>query len=202
MQPHHDDVLKLALTDPVAAYGRLLGIPTAPLSINTVASFSSFGLNQIPVSAGLDTTLAYRTWIDNLTFDLSCPGLFTGNVFQAPFMAALKLNPGISVRVTVHSGPKYLVTENFTPLQNFVNMFASRWSAGWVLYKQQNILTEFMLTAVPSGDDTGLQAYNVVLTWNGWQFLDHCLDDMTGEEACCELRKLGIPLPEVPVFRR
>jgi len=197
MQPKSFDIEKLALHDPVAAYGRLLGIPTAPVSFNSVVSFNNFSLQQIPLQAGLDTTIAFRTWIDSLTFDLQCPGLFTGNVFQSLFLAQLKQNPGVSIQMQVQSGPKYLVSQQFTPLQNFVNMFASRWPGGWVLYKQQNILTSFMLTQVPSGDDSGLNAYNITLTFNGWQFLDHTLDEMTGEEAACKLRDKGFNIPEM-----
>lgn len=201
MQPHAFDIEKLALTDPVAAYGRLLGIPTAPVTFNTVVSFSSFALNQIPLQQGLDTTIAFRTWIDNLTFTVATPGLFVGNIFQTLFLSQLKKSTGVSIQVIVHSGPKYLVSEQFTPLENFVNEFASRWPAGWPLYKQQNILTNFMLTQVPSGDDSNIESYDITLSWNGWQFLDHTLDEMDGPMAACKLKEYGFNIPEICMRR-
>lgn len=195
MQPQTEDPVLLATYDPVAAYGILLGIPRIPIVANSVASFSSFALNQIPLATALDVTLAARTWLDNITYSVNPRGQFSGNVFQPQYAAFLRQNTGISIRVTVLSGPKYLVCQNFTPLENFVNVFASRWPAGWPLYKQQTIKTEFMLTDVPGGDSTNLNAYDVTVTWNGWQFIDPCLDEMSGDEAWCKMRDMGIELP-------
>jgi hypothetical protein len=196
MQPIAEDIAKLAVYDPVAAYGIALGIPRTPITMNSVVSFSSFALNQIPLSTGLDTTLAFRTWIDNLTYSVYPVGQFQGNIFQTQYVAYLRQATGVSVRATVQAGPKYLVSQYFTPLENFVNVFASRYPAGWTLYKQQNVLTEFVLTQVPGGDTANLSQYNVTLTWNGWQFLDPTLDEMDASTARECLQNMGFQLPK------
>jgi hypothetical protein len=203
MEPRPKFIQDLALTDPVAAYGMTLGIPQIPISMNCVAVFSSFSLSQPPIEGDLDTTIAQRTWIDNLSFSLLLPQEFSGNVFKPLYDASLKSQPGVSVRVSVHSGPRYLVSPQYTPLENFVNNYcASRWSAGWPLYKQQSIKTEFILTQAPPSTSPNGPPYTVTLTFNGWQFLDHTLDDMTGTEAANRLRAMGFWIPDPACLRK
>jgi hypothetical protein len=197
MEPKAQWIEEIAMLDPIAAYGLVMGVPRIPISINASGSFSSFALNQIPIQAGLDTTIAQRTWIDNITFDISLPNVFQGQILVSEFMAYLRQNPGIGVRLTVHSGPRYLVSPQFTPLNNFVNILASRWQRGWPLFKQQNIEVEFELVAgIVSGlgEENG-PPYNVVLTFNGWQFLDHTVDEISVDTAARKLREMGFWLP-------
>lgn len=197
MQPKAQWIEEIAMLDPIAAYGLVMGIPRIPISINAAASFSSFALNQLPTDAGLDTTIAQRTWIDNLTYDVALPNVFQGNILSSLFMAQLRKNPGVGVRLTVHSGPRYLVSLNPTPLDNFVNTMCSRWQQGWPIFKQQNILVEFSLLAgIVSGlsGDNG-PPYNITLTFNGWQFLDHTVDEISVDTAARKLRELGFWVP-------
>jgi hypothetical protein len=202
MEPVPQKIAELAVYDPIAAYGILLGIPRIPFVANSSVSFSSFDLEAAPLSAGLDTTIAYRTWISNLTYTINPVGQFAGNVFQTQYASYMRTGTGIGIKATVQSGPKYPLMGSFTALENFVNVFASTWPAGWQLYKQQNILTEFLLTAVPGGDDTNLSAYNVSLTWNGWQFIDPSLDDMDADCARECLREMGIWVPDFSKCKR
>jgi hypothetical protein len=197
MQPEPIDIRKLAIYDPIAAYGILLGIPRTPILLNSSVSFTSFSLNQIPLQAALDTTLAYRTWIDNITYSVNPVGQFQGNVFQTQYVAFLRTATGVSVRTTVLAGPKYTVSQQFTPLENYVNVLASRYPAGWPLFKQQQIQHEFMLTAVPGGSTTNLSAYNVTITYAAWQFLDPTLDEMDAHQARACLIKEGIDVPPI-----
>src|SRR5580700_9188239 len=82
MQPKAQWIEEIAMLDPIAAYGLVMGIPRIPISINAAASFLSFALNQLPTDAGLDTTIAQRTWIDNLTYDVALPNVFQGNILS------------------------------------------------------------------------------------------------------------------------
>lgn len=196
MEPKDTDIQKLAMLDPIAAYGIVLGVPRIPISINASASFSSFTVPQPPIEAGLDTTIAQRTWIDNMAIDLQQPNCFAGSVFKTQYDAFLKSAPGVSVRCTVQSGPRYLVSPNFTPLENFINLISSRWVAGWPLFKQQNIQVEFMLTQSPPTSGSNAPPYNVTLTFNGWQFLDHTVDEIAVDVAAKKLRDLGFFVPK------
>lgn len=193
MQPYaRMSLQELALINPVAAYGRIRGFPTAPVSLNCEASFSSFTLDQTPIQQPLDQTVQARTWIDNITFELQLPNAFVGNIFLPQALAALKESPGVSVRTTVMSGPRYMVTPTFTPLENYTNLFQSSWVAHWQLLRNQQLLTEFILTAIPFNDSSNTPPYNVTITYNGWQFLNPACDDMTAEDAQLALIKAGV----------
>jgi hypothetical protein len=188
-------IAELAVMDPIAAYGRLLKIPIAPVVFNAIATFSSFALNQIPVRQPLDQQTSRRTWIDNLAFELKLPNVFPGNLFLPQSLKDLKASPGVSVRTTVMSGPRYVVAETFTPIENYVKMFDSDWTVGWQIAKFQTIQTEFMLTAVPFNDPSNAPPYIVTLTYNGWQFMDGTCDDISCEFATDQLTKAGILSP-------
>jgi len=197
MEPKAVFIAELAAVDPIAAYGILLGIPRIPISINASGSFSSAALNQLPIEAALDTTIAQRTWISNLAYTTSMPNCFAGNIFKPQFDFNTKLIPGISVRLTVQSGPRYLVSPEFTPIENLSNLFSQPgWVAGWPLFKQQSIQVEFQLTqAPPFSVGSNAPPYNVTLTFNCWQFLDHTVDEVSVDVAACELRKAGFYVP-------
>jgi hypothetical protein len=203
MQPYRwNSLAELAVIDPVAAYGRLLGITTKPVTMNAFASFSSLALNQIPIKVPLDQTITKRTWIDNLQFSLQLPNAFVGNIFLPQALLALKASSGVSVRTTVLSGPRYLVSDTFTPIENFVNLISSEWAAGWQIYKFQQVQTEFMLTQIPFNDPSNTPPYNVTLTYNGWQFDDGQCDEISCEQAICELIKAQVVIPKDICGRR
>jgi hypothetical protein len=195
LEPKPQYIQDLAVMDPIAAYGIVLGIPRIPISINAKGTFSSFVLGQLPIEAGLDTTIAQRTWIDNVQYDLQQPNVFAGSIFKPQYDAFLRQAPGVSVRLTVHSGPRYLVSPKFTPINNFVNLISSRWTSGWPLFKQQNIECEFMLTQAPPSVNPNGPPYIVTLTFNGWSWLDHTVDEISVDVAACKLRELGFWVP-------
>ena len=194
IEPRADWIGEIAALDPVSAYGLVLGIPRIPICINASGSFpSTLALGAIPITATIDTTIAQRTWIDNVTYDLQVPNQFQGSVLKTLSDAMLKFSPGVGVALEVQSGPRYVVSEDFTPLENFVNAINSRWTRGWPLFKQQSLLIQFSLTQLPSGSSTG--PYNVTMTFNGWQFLDHTVDEVSVDVAARKLREMGFWLP-------
>jgi hypothetical protein len=195
VEPKSQYIQDLAIMDPIAAYGIVLGIPRIPICINASGSFSSAALDQLPIDAALDTTIAQRTWIDNLQYDVEQPNVFAGNIFKTLYDACLRQVPGIGVKLTVHSGPKYIVSQQFTPLNNLVNLLNSRWTSGWPLYKQQNILVQFILLQPFPASEPNAPPYDVTLTFNGWQFLDHTVDEISVDVAACKLRELGFWVP-------
>lgn len=183
---------ELALRDPIAAYGRLLGMLAKPVSFNAQAKFSSFALNQVPIVEPLDEQLQSRTWIDNATFELQIPNAFVGSVFLPTALKDLKASPGVSVRIQVMSGPRELITPNFTPLENFATTDKVNWLRGTQIARNQQIQTEFMLTAIPFNDSSNTPPYIINMTYNCWQFDDGCCDEITCAEAQAILCKAGI----------
>ncbi len=192
MQKFDYSIVDMALRDPVQAYLRLLGYQERAVVFNSVASFSSLALNQIPQTQPLDQQITRRTWINNLTYTLALPNVNIGNIFQPQSMSFLKDSTGIAIRTTVMSGPRYVVTDTFTPLENYINKLHSQWPSGWQIYKNQQINTDFMLTAIPFGDASNTPPYNVTVTYNAFQFDDLSCDDLTCEQAQQGLCELGI----------
>ena len=67
MEPRATFIQDLAICDPVAAYGILMGVPRIPISMNCDGDLLVVRRSQQPVHEGdLDTTIAQRTWIDNI----------------------------------------------------------------------------------------------------------------------------------------
>lgn len=201
MEPKPLNIQELAIHDPVAAYGIVLGIPRIPISMNASALFSSFAVPQLPVEGDLDTTIAQRTWIDNVTYSLAQPNVFSGNVFKTLYDSQLKQAPGVSIQIAVHSGPRYLVSPQYTPLENFSDVFTRRWPAGWPLFKQQSIKVNFMLTQPPPSVQPNGPPYIVTMTFSGWQFLDHTLDELDANKAAECLKKMGFFVPDTACVR-
>jgi hypothetical protein len=189
----------LAIYDPIAALGIILGIPRLPISMNCVASFTSFDTGQAPIEGDLDTTIVQTTWIDNVAYSLQQPNVFAGNILKPNYDAYLKEQPGISVQLQVQSGPRYVESVSVTPLENMSNLFAMRWMMGWKLYKFQSIKAFFSLMQAPPSTSPNGPPYNVTLTFNAWQFLDHTLEERGVEDAARRLRAMGFFVPEFSI---
>lgn len=196
MEPKVWDIEKLAIYDPIAAYGILRNSPRIPISFNAAATFSSFAVPQNFVVGNLDSTVAQRTWIDNVEYDLQIPNAFAGSVFKTSFDDNLRRNPGISVQVVVLSGPRYVVSPAFTPINNFTQEFSRRWPAGWPLMKQQSINVNFLLVNPPGGTGSTATPMTCTLTFNGWQFEDWTIDEISTGDARAALIDAGVLDPK------
>lgn len=216
MEPRTFEALQeLAIRDPVAAYGIALGIPQIPWSASMSGVFPTLAVGsvatptygpatgQLPVGATFPpNTVFQRTWVDNINYSLQCPDVFPNQIFKPQFDAFLKQNTGIIVKLEILGGPKYLVSPQYTPLENLVNMVrADRWPAGWPLFKMQTLEGLFQLVQSPgsvpvsyiNGDVlVSNGSYYFTLTFNGWQFQDCTIDNMDPKEAREKLRAAGI----------
>jgi len=200
MEPKAVGILDIALWDPIAAYGIITGMPRIPVQMNCTASFNSFSLDQIPVEGDLDTTICNRVWISRIDYSLALPNVFAGNIFKTLSDAMLRVGqPGVGVKCTVHGGPRYTITPNFTPLENFTNVITDMWPAGWPLYRNQSIKTEFVLTGSPPSTAPNVPPYNITVTFTGWQFLDPTIDEMSVDDARARLHKMGVPTITPPM---
>jgi hypothetical protein len=200
MEPKAAGILDIALWDPVAAYGILLGADRIPIQMNVPAIFNSFSTSQIPVEGDLDQTISQKTWISRIDYSLQLPNVFSGNVFKTLSDAMLRIgNPGVSVRVSVYGGPKYMPAPNFTPLENFTNVVSDMWPAGWPLHTNQSIKCEYILTQSPPSTSPNGPPYIVIVTFTGWQFLDPTVAELPVDEARERLARMGIQTINPPV---
>lgn len=192
MQPKDHDIANLVQYAPRIAYGMIAGVPRVPFVGDFPIQFSSATVNAPPVIASLQNNLTQDTLVERVAFSLFQPNTGAGSIFQADYMAKLKLSTGVGVLVQVYGGPKYNVNDTFTPLENFADILAVTWPFGWPLYKQSNMKISAILTQVPMSTP-----YDVNITLLGWQFLDKAMDDMSDNEARARLRKLGYTVPDL-----
>lgn len=195
----------IAWWDPIAAYGILLGIPRATVTLNCVGTFLNTANQSItpkvqdfaPVKA-VSEPVHQRTWIDRIDYSLTTPQFFPDLVLTPLVHAMLKHQPGINVRVSVEPEPRYVVTNKSTPLENFANLVCDVWPAGWLLNKTQFVRMEYTLTNQPFQITPGIvgeiapSPYIVTTTFTGWQFLDPTINKIPRSEARARLRKMGI----------
>lgn len=200
MQPKAEFIRDIALWDPVAAYGILTHIPRIPIFMNTRVSFTSFVVDGVPISAALDQTVSSRIWIQDIRFSVRQPNVFAGTSQKTQYDAALKQSPGVDARITVYSGPRYMPAIEYVPLENLADTIIAIYPSGWPLFKQQSIKTEFVLAQAPPAVTPNAPPYNICLTFRGWQFLDHTLDEMDAHCAADLLRKAGFEVPEIPIL--
>lgn len=195
MEPRPINLRLLAMTDPVAALGILLGLDRLPFSMSMSGSFSTLAVGiGVPVVASLDEgSLSQRTWIENINYSLQVPNVFTNQIFKTQSDAALKLSPGIDVQLAVYGDPHYPISQGYVPLENLTNLIRSdRWPAGWPLYKQQVIQGLFQLTQAPGGAPSNQGPYNFKLTFNGWTFENRSVDNIDPSVAADKLREAGL----------
>ena len=196
MQPHASLVRDMAMENPRAAYGIVVGVPRVPFVGNMVGNFQSNATFAVPVLGDLDTTIVQDTWIHRINYTLLQPNSpYIGSPFDSLSQYCFKQIPGISVMFQVQSGPRYYLNQQFSPLENVVDLMAQGWPSGWPLFKYQSIEAQFILTNPPPS-----VPLTVTVTLLGWQFLDKSLDDISDEEARRRLKVMGFDVPDLSML--
>lgn len=197
MQPHRADIRDLALWAPRVAYGLVIGIPRAPFTTDVPIVFSSSTVNAPPVENSFQNNLAQDTWIERVAYNLFQPNSFPGSPFQSLYFSELKQSgqTGVGVQMQVFGSPKYTINDPFTDLGNLADVFAMTWPQGWLLPKQSNVRVSAILTQTPVS-----VPFNVTLTFQGWQWVDKSVEDLSDAEARARLRKLGIDTPDLSIL--
>ena len=195
-QPTPSFVRDLALENPRAAYGIVVGVPRVPFVGNLVAAFQSPATFAVPVIADLDTTIVQDTWIHRINYGIIQPNSpYVGSPFDSLSQTMFKFVPNVSARVMVQSGPRYFLNQQFCPIENLADLLAVGWPAGWPLFKYQSVQAELILTSAPPSIPLIL-----TITLLGYQFLDKSLDDISDEEARRRLKVLGFDVPDLSML--
>lgn len=189
-EPQGDRIQDLVYWDPVSAYAIVRGVKRLPWSWNIKVTFSTFAVGAI-AEGDSDTTLNCRTWVDNMTYRVDVPNVFAGNIFKAQFDAELRKNTGVDMRLESGDCPRFAESITYTPLENVINVLASRWPKGWRLDPFAGLRASFLLVRPPPAVAPNGPPYIVTVTFNGWTLGDPCFDEMSDGEARCCLRKLG-----------
>jgi len=194
MQPRDHNIQNLAWYAPRIAYGLIAGVPRVPFIGDLPIQFTSAAIDAPPVIAALENNLTQDVLVERIAFSLFQQNSFPGSPLQSLYFAQLKESTGVGVQMQVFGGPKYVINDVFTPLENLADVLAMTWPAGWPLEKQSNVKVEAVLLQTPTS-----VPYDVNITLLGWQFLDKCLDDMSDDEARARLKALGLTVPNIPI---
>ena len=192
MQPRDHDVRNLALYAPRIAYGMVAGVPRVPFVADIPIQFTSSVVDAPYIVASFENNLVSDTIIDNVSFTLFQQNSFPGSPFQSLYFSQLKEQTGVGVKVDVYGGPKYAISDGPVELANLFSVIKLTWPGGWPLYKQSNVKIAAVLFHTPVS-----VPYDVHILFNGVQFLDKVLDDLSDTDARCRLRKLGIESPDL-----
>ena len=192
MQPRDHDIRNLALYAPRIAYGMVAGVPRVPFLADIPIQFTSSVVDAPFVVASFDNNLVSDTIIDKVSFTLFQQNSFPGSPFQSLYFNQLKGQTGVGVQLDVYGGPKYGISDVPVDLANLFDVMAMLWPSGWPLYKQSNVKVSAVLLQTPVS-----VPFDVHILFNGFQFLDKVMDDMSDSDARCRLRKLGIESPDL-----
>ena len=192
MQPKDHDVRNLALYAPRIAYGMVAGVPRVPFVADIPIQFTSSAVDAPAIVASFDNNLVSDTLIEKVSFTLFQQNSFPGSPFQSLYFNQLKGQTGVGIKLDVYGGPKYAISDPPIDLANLFDVMSMLWPSGWPLYKQSNVKVAAILFQMPVS-----VPFDVHILFQGWQFLDKVMDDMSDNDARCRLRKLGIESPDL-----
>lgn len=195
MQPKDHDVRNLALYAPRIAYGMVAGVPRVPFVADIPIQFTSSAVDAPAIVASFDNNLVSDTLIEKVSFTLFQQNSFPGSPFQSLYFSQLKAQTGVGVKVDIYGGPKYAISDPPIDLANLFDVMSMLWPNGWPLYKQSNVKIAAILFHTPVS-----VPFDVHILFQGWQFLDKVMDDMSDSDARCRLRKFGIESPDLAVL--
>lgn len=100
--------------------------------INLCAQFEDTAANQyIPAKQG--GIVEQDLWVRKVVYTVTRPNAFQGNIFKGQSDHFNKLNPGLKFSLIVNSWCKYLISPDFTPLENIEQVFECVCPIGFVL---------------------------------------------------------------------
>lgn len=200
MEPKGNPTIEhMAAHDPVAALAMALHVQRVPYSWTITGQFSTLDNFEETVAANQQEPLSQRTWIESIEYNILLPNVFTGQVLKSLSDAALRYSTGVIARLWCYDGPKYVIAQDFTPLENLLSNVEMRWPAGWRLEKNAALKADLQLTQAPYASDSNIGPMIVNITFNGFQFFDPFIDQVPPFIAAQALREAGYCLPDVGV---
>lgn len=100
--------------------------------INVAATWTSTAANQ-NVPGELSGLVETDLWVRSVKYTVQRPNAFAGSILKAQSDQNNKLNPNINVQLTINSYCQYLISPDYTPLENVVETFFCECPVGLVL---------------------------------------------------------------------
>lgn len=119
--------------------------------------FTSLAANQ-NVEGQQSGVVTSDLWVREVKYTVRRPNAFAGNVFKAQSDYYNAKNPNIDFRLTINSYCRYLISPEFTPLENIESVFQRVTPIGLVLRCSANIVARFTNLRAFASDENPTEA--------------------------------------------
>jgi hypothetical protein len=119
---------------------------------NISGTFTALTANQI-VNASIPVGVETDLWIQKITYTVQRPNAFAGSIFKAQSDEFNKLNPDIDFELIIRSIIPYVISTDFTPLENIPNVFECVCPAGLILTCAANVQARFQNIRTLAADE-------------------------------------------------
>ena len=186
-------VRSIAMLNPRLAYMLVRGHQLVPRAYNISVTFEDTAAQQ-QLRGRLSENMYQDGWIKDLRYTIRRPDMFAGSIFKSQSDYYNCLEPYIDVYIAIDGQDKYLITNNFTPLESVakhangpagVNVLGN----AWVVARDQNIFVDFQTQRDLDPDEV---PYRVTLTIHMLELSGCDLRAVNYTEALCALRKMGM----------
>lgn len=128
--------------------GATFGVPANPGLINSLAENPP--QETVPadtiVKGQLFGTVEADLWIRKVTYTVRRPLAYTGNIFKSQSDYFNALNPNINFQMTINSYSRYVISDDFMPLENIGMAFEASSPAGIVMRFSSSVQLEMINT--------------------------------------------------------
>lgn len=154
--------------------------------INLVGRWTSTAADQ-NVKGQINGIVTSDMWVREVTYTVRRPNAFQGNVFKAQSDYYNMLNPNIDFQLTINSYCRYLISPEFTPLENIKTVFSRVSTLGLVLRCSANINANFINLREFETDENPTEA---IITMHGVRLPVEYYGQCNAEQSRAMLREL------------
>lgn len=171
--------------------------------VNVAATFSTADdAGNIPaettVKGQLFGTIQKDLWIRKVIYTVRRPNAYAGNIFKAQSDFFNSKNPNIDFQLVVNSYDKYVISSDFTPVEDVEMVFEAAAPAGLVLGPASSVEATFINRRVFFGGQNlfrvpvGENPTQVILSFHGTRLPSDVYSNCDLQEATKYLREKGI----------
>lgn len=154
--------------------------------INLVGRWTSTAADQ-NVKGQINGMVTSDMWIRKVMYTVRRPNAFAGNVFKAQSDYYNAKNPNIDFQLTINSYCRYLISPEFSPLENIEMAFECVCPVGLVLRCSANINAYFINLREFATDENPTEA---IITMHGTRLPMEYYGQCNAEQSRALLREL------------
>lgn len=154
--------------------------------LSFVGRFTSLAANQM-VEGEKNGIVTSDLWVREVKYTVRRPHAFAGSVFKAQSDYYNAKNPNIDFQLTVNSYCRYLISPDFSPLENIESVFQRVTPIGLVLRCSANIVARFTNLRALADDENPTEA---IITFHGVRLPSDYYGRCNAEQSRAMLREL------------